>query len=186
MLDVTPQRVSQIVQEEGGPPRNEDGSYPSREFAVWMVEREIEKRGLGEALDQNKERARLLKAQADKVELEVAELKGTRIPIDVMVADYSNKFVVMRGRLLTFPALLAPRFAAKGKEADAELCIRDRVYELLHELAADGLSDSLRARLAQHREDDPAPAKSDGEPVGGSVPDPKPRKQRRARKVADD
>jgi phage terminase Nu1 subunit (DNA packaging protein) len=107
LLGLSVRRVGQIVEEGNGPPQARGGSFPAREFGQWMIERELAKRG-GVGLDLTAERARLAKAQADKTELEVAELRGELVSAQEVIEAWTQYIAAIRARLLALPSKARP------------------------------------------------------------------------------
>ncbi|MFC4158275.1 hypothetical protein [Chitinimonas lacunae] len=91
--------------------------------------------GNGGGLDLTNERARLAAAQADKTELELAQLRGELIPLAQAQDAWSAMVGASRAKFLTLAARLAPR-AVGMTEQQIERLTRDMVYEALAELAA--------------------------------------------------
>lgn len=191
LLGLSVRRVGQIVEEGNGPPQARGGSFPAREFGQWMVERELAKHGRvggddlnGRTLDLTNERARLAKAQADKTELEVAELHGEMVRVPEVTEAWSKHIAAARARLLALPSKAAARVAAPALLAETQELLRGIVDEALNELAGDGLPERTRARIARAA-GVARTAPADSERVGGSGKDAKPRGKRRAGKVDD-
>lgn len=142
----------------------------------------------GEPLDLNTERARLTKAQADKTELEVAVLRGEQIPAETVAASWQDQVMAARARLLSFPATVAPLVVGLSlREAEVEL--RDRIYEVLEELKDYDPADyrPRRGREAEQADGEAvgAAAQADRQRVGRHTSDAQPRRKRGARPVAD-
>ena len=145
--------------------------------------------GDGQVLDYNTERARLTKAQADKTELEVAELQGTLIRVPAVTAHWQTKVAAVRARLLSLPTKLASAIAPPDRLGAAQDQAQALIYEALAELAGDGIPDDVRERAAairrsRDRSDVASAAAADDQPVGRGKPGAQRGGQRRARKVS--
>ena len=132
-----------------------------------------------------RERARLLKAQADKTELETAILRAEVIPADTVQHVWTQILGSCRARLLALPSRLAATALAAESFDEMESQARDLVDEALNELAdfKPTLYRSTRSRAA-HLFDGPeypetAP-QADRQPMGESESTPVARRQRRA------
>jgi terminase small subunit / prophage DNA-packing protein len=143
--------------------------------------------GYDQQLDGNKERARKDKEAADKLALDNAERRGDLARISVMEGELAQVAANLRRNALALPTAMAS--ALKGLDADA---IRIKLEDALYGVLADfsdyrpGRRTSGSAALSEEgAEGGPAAAEADDQPVGGPEPDLKPRKQRRARPVAN-
>jgi phage terminase Nu1 subunit (DNA packaging protein) len=117
ILGVSDRRVRQILQEGGGPTQAASGALDAREFGLWLERRVLEQHGVtedGEALDLSAERARLARAQADKTELELAELRGEHVRITDVTDAWSQHIAAVRAKLLALPSKAAPQVSPLG------------------------------------------------------------------------
>lgn len=171
---VTARRLRQLDNEENPPPKDGRGQYPAEDFGQWLRAHWLSEAGVandGKAYDYNAERARLTKAQADKTELEVRELRGEMARVPVIVQHWQSMVASMRAKLLSLPGKLAAAVAPPEKLQEANEKGQALVHEALAEIANDALPDDVRARIdAQRRAADedscPSSADSDAEPVG--------------------
>lgn len=191
---ITTRRLQQIDREGNGPERLPGGGYPADAIGRWHRNRILGELGVahdGQAYDLNAEKGRLTKAQADKTELEVAELRGSMIRSDSVVAYWRTMIADMRAKLLALPAKLAAALVAPDKAQEAQDRAQGLVYEALAEIARDPLPADVRERIAAQRR---ATNAGSGEPavdaesgaVGGRKSDAQRRGQRRARPVSDE
>ncbi|MFE8033835.1 hypothetical protein [Thiohalocapsa marina] len=188
LAGVTDRRMRQIEHEQDPPPRLADGTYDAAAFGRWLKrrwERDIGIGDDGQVYDYERERARLTKAQADRTELEAAELRGEMARAEDVIEAWGRMLGAARARLLSMPAKVAPRVRAATSDQIASGLIEAEVLEALEELSSDGLPDRTRSRRARLARDSSTAPEADGEPVGGRAPAPKPGKRSRARKVAD-
>jgi phage terminase Nu1 subunit (DNA packaging protein) len=92
-------------------------------------------RGGGEAqVVKADEEARRMKAQADKAEIEVAQMRGELLAADEVAEVVQSAVQVMKTRLTAIPAKAAPMVGARDV-AIAEKVIREHVHEALTELS---------------------------------------------------
>lgn len=93
-------------------------------------------RGGGEAqASKTAEDARLLKARADKAEMEAAEMRGALVPVEQIAGTLHSAVIIMKTRLGAVPAKSAPLVAGMKSIAGVERVIRDNIEEALHDLA---------------------------------------------------
>lgn len=87
----------------------------------------------GEPLDLNQESAKLKKAQREKIELDIAVLRGDLVP-SVQISDTWVRFIfACRAKLLSLPTTAAPRVSGLSLR-ETEIELRDLVNEALDEL----------------------------------------------------
>ena len=120
----------------------------------------------GEDLDLNAERARKAKEEADKLEMQNAQMRGELLARDDVNAAVVGAFARVRARLIGVPSKVAPVVVSMEAPAEAEAAIRGAVYEALKELAETSVSD-LCGDDGGMVEDAGPPTGPDGEPVGG-------------------
>ena len=157
---------------EGLEPDESEGRSPKWRMA--RVHRHM-MRG-AEVGDPQREKARLDKLRADKVELELERERGETVSVHEVAGLWAKLASEARARLLGMPTKAAPLVMGCKRVAQAKEILDREVHDALGALADPGAGASGQ----------PAPAaEDDGEPVGGRAPEVKPGKQRRARKVAD-
>ena len=92
--------------------------------------------------DLTEERARLTKAQADKIELELQEIEGDLISADTIKNIWSEYVSNVRSKLLALPSKLGHLTQAAESYGDSELIIKEAIYECLEELSEDATAKS--------------------------------------------
>lgn len=177
LVNLTVRRLQQIVREGSGP-RCVDARFPVADFADWLAARNTES-------NFQAERTRLTRAQADKTELEVAELAGDLCRTNEVTTAWGDKNASARAKFLGFPAKIAQRIAPPERIAEVQKLAQECVYEVLLELAGDGLPERTRARRANGGRDLGATAGPDGQRVGRPESAAVARVKRRAGKVVD-
>jgi hypothetical protein len=129
------------------------------------------------------ERARLIKAQADKTELEVATLKSELVLVDAVESDWLNHVSACRSRLLAIPSKSAFQIATLKEPDEIERFLKRTIYEALAELSRDDDEIPDTPEKTTKRMD--STAGTNRKPVGGRKPKTKPGSKRRTRKVED-
>ncbi len=191
IVGLTARRLRQLQDEGSGPAQTAGGQYDPKEVGRWYRQRLLSEMGVagdGQAYDYEAERARLTKAQADKTELEAAELAGSLVRVDEVEAEWGRMLGSMRSRLLSLPSKAGPRVRVALNDEESAALIEAEVLEALQELSTDGIPPTTRdrrERAAARAEGAHAAATPDGVAVGGPVSAAVPRKRRRAGAVAD-
>jgi phage terminase Nu1 subunit (DNA packaging protein) len=107
---------------------------------VWYPARAaLERVYLGEALDLTRERARLAKEQADKLEMENAQARGELVPGDQVEAWGVRLAGEIRTKCLAVPSRAAPAVFGLKTIAEVEATLRRFQTEALEALADDRL-----------------------------------------------
>lgn len=127
-------RIRQFVSE--GMPKNGHNRFNLPACVQWYIENQKDLLTIPDA-DTKKHRARLLKAKADKLELEVQEKKKRLIDIDEAELIWTNHIVRAKTKMLSMPSKLAPLLADMSEPADIQEEVKRLVYEVLDELAKD-------------------------------------------------
>lgn len=189
VVGLTARRLRQLADEGNGPAQTSGGQYEAREIGRWFKQRLLAELGVaqdGQVYNFEAERARLTKAQADKTELEAAELAGHLARVEDVETEWGRMFGAMRARLLSLPTKAAPRARVALNDEEAAAVIEAEVLEALQELSSDGIPPTTRERRQRSQADgagaDTA-ATPDRQRVGRSVPAPVAGKRRGARTV---
>lgn len=117
-------------------------------FAEWRVLQTI---GMvdGTAYNYEAERARLTHEQANKVSLEVAELRGELVRASEVGPYWDDMVSSMRAKLVGMPPKLAAMIADAVARAKFQSQAEAAVYEALAEIEKDGLPAAARERHAR-------------------------------------
>jgi phage terminase Nu1 subunit (DNA packaging protein) len=134
LFDLTERRIRQLAV-EGIIPRPERGQYDLVGCVRGYI-KHLRERAYGGKPDVVAERGRLLKAQADRAELEVRELRGELVPSEDLGRALEFFVTSARSRLLALPRKLALTLAPENSR-DAESKIEIAIHALLEELASD-------------------------------------------------
>jgi len=192
IVGLSSRRLRQLSNEGDPPQLDEFGQFPPESFGQWLRRRITSDLGVsndGKVYDLNIERARLTKAQADKTELEVKEIRGEVIRLPLIEQHWQSMVASMRAKLLSLPTKAAAQTATPEKLQQVTDILQALVYEALSEIAGDAIPNEVRDRVAaQGRATDQdtseTAAEADVKSVGKREANPKPRGQRRARKIS--
>jgi phage terminase Nu1 subunit (DNA packaging protein) len=171
LFNLTERRLQQMAR-EGIIPKPEKGKYDligcTRSYIKYLQERATG-RDI-EPQDAYLERARLLKAQADKVELEVKSMNGVVVPSEQMELLWAGLVASFRLRMLAMPVRCALRVMNLKTYAEVELCLKEHVYEALNELSRYDPESHSPIDIEEGSEPSGSAAESEDQPVGGSIP----------------
>lgn len=107
------------------------------------------------------EKVRLTRAQADKVELEIAEKEGDLVNAREIILAWSKYILACRSRMLGMPAKLAYELAGVSVPTLVEEILREAIDEALEELG-----DVERMGITEENGDGiPSTTEADGFPV---------------------
>ncbi|MDE3037360.1 MAG: protoporphyrinogen oxidase [Pseudomonadota bacterium] len=128
-------------------------------------------RGDIEPQDTYAERARLLKAQADKTELEVKAMNGQLLATEQVELLWSGLVASFRSRLLALPVRCAQMVMSLKTYTEIEGCLRAQVFEALSELSRyDPEQQQSHIDLEESGEPGGTATVAPDQPVGGSLP----------------
>jgi len=185
LLNLTERRVQQLAK-EGVVVR--DGKGKGRYDLVGSVRgyiKYLQERSLGKDLapiDSHVEKARLLRAQADKTELEVKALQKSLLPVTQIRMSWMMLLSSFRSRMLSIPAKTAHLLAPIDDNAEIERILREQIYEGLTELSDYDPEKFIGADQGMPQDTGTA-SETDGIGMGGSVQETKPGSQRGTGKV---
>lgn len=186
LVGISKRRLYQIVRDGEGPEQAPDGRFPPAQLGKWVRERHSREFGVstdGTARDLEAERARLTCAQADKAEIEAAELRGELLPADKVEETWIGIMADLRAKLLALPTKLA-RVVSADKRQLVHAAAQDAMHDALNDMAR-SRDGSAAKRGSQGVLDAHAAAKADGESMGGRTPLSQSRVKRGARKVVN-
>lgn len=187
ILGVVPMTISRL--EERGFPCIERGSgrnpskYDTQECIQWLIKHEMRKLTQtpdGQFLNYEEERARLTREQADKVAMENEQRRQRLVDSDDVGMHWGKIISNAKTRLLAIPTKAAPLVLGLKTMPQVRDQLERMIVEVLNELS----SANPIPRFEGDASVEAAP-EAHSEPVGGPVPEAKPRKQRRARSVGD-
>lgn len=160
LLMVTTRRIQQLVQ-QGHIQKAKHGSYllePAVQGYLQFIQGKTQA-----PEDYHAEKARLVKHQADKAEIEVKTLSGELVRAADVEAEWTDMLSAMKSRLMAIPSKAAPIVAAEDNPAQVIDIIEDLVREALQELSdyANGQRD-----ITEGDESPTATTEANGESVG--------------------
>jgi phage terminase Nu1 subunit (DNA packaging protein) len=162
LLDLTPQRVTQLVN-EGVIPRKERGRYELvpvvRGYIKYLRERGLRADVSGD--DYNAHRTRLTKVKADLAEMEKAQIEEQLIPAADVESAWMEVAQNMRQKLLAFPQRVAPEVYAAEKLVEVKSLLKDHIYDALQEISDVKVKVNNPIRSSDSGEDQPGNPGSD-------------------------
>src|SRR5260370_995948 len=141
ILNLTPSRIQQLVQE--GLPKKLLGKYDRDECAGWYIrymQALVEKKALvGEGgavlASEREERLRLLRADADLREIELARERGQLVAIEDVEHEMTDLILVTKARVLAVGARVAPELVGENSRVMIQAVIERAHKEALSHLA---------------------------------------------------
>jgi phage terminase Nu1 subunit (DNA packaging protein) len=170
LFGVSERRIQQLAK-DGIIPKAEKGKYELvgcvRGYIAFLQERAFGKDVM--TIDAHQERARLLKAQADKTELEVKMLNRDLIPVEEARIVWAGMVMTCRAKILSIPTRGAQIVTGLTEFHEVENALREFSNEILNEFS---LYDPKSSRIIDSRGGEAvcAPAIDDSKPVGGQLP----------------
>ena len=171
LLNLTERRVQQLSK-DGVIPRSIKGKYDLvaavQGYAKYLQDIVT---GRNLTIDTDQEKAKLLKAQAEKAELELAILKDKYIPADDVQFEWLNLVLAFRSHILNMPTKLATKLAVIQNTAEIQQILQDELYEALTQLSkydSEKTQNSNDSCKKSNKQVSPA-AETFGKPVGRSV-----------------
>lgn len=134
VFGVTRARIRQLTRD--GMPKAGHNRYNLVDCVRWYSEHLKDKRHEPDT-EAKRQRARLLKARADKAILEVKEKEAGLIDMDEVKIVWANHIVNAKTKLLSMPSKLAPILAEMDDPAEIQEEVKRLVYEILNDLAQD-------------------------------------------------
>ncbi len=135
-----------------------------------------------EALDLQKERARLAKEQADKTAMENEERRGNLVDVTKIAPLWANLAASIKTKFLSIPTKAAPLVMGCKTLPETKEALEHLIHDTLRDLSATAPGIIAAGDSAESNE---AAPKVDSKRVGGRKKKAQPRKQRRTRAVAD-
>lgn len=173
LFDLTERRIQQLAK-EGVIPKASHGKYPFL-AAIKAYIKFLQARVYGE--DQptsetniGKERARLVKANADTRELELAVMRQEYLPRKVVQVAWEKQIASWRTKALAVPIKMAAQLHGVESKREIQAIARQLIYEALEELAQvdERTHRDIAASLSGSEGDESAEESGDGR-VGGHV-----------------
>jgi len=138
LFNLTERRIQQLARDGIIPKPERNGRYDLvgcvQGYIKYLQDRSAGRTEI-EPQDTYIERARLLKAQADKTELEVKAMNGELIAADEVESLWSGLVASFRSRLLALPVRCAHKVLSLKTYQEIESTLRAHVFEALSELS---------------------------------------------------
>lgn len=171
LFGLSERRIQQLAQ-EGIIPKPDKNQYELvgcvRAYINYLQQRAF---GKGAApKDTHLERARLIKAQADIAELDLAQRTGALITVDRVESDWMTMVNSCRSKLLSIPTKCAYQVMALDNPEEIQKYLERTIFEALSELADYEIDDDTQNISTDDETGDldlDAATRDDGEPVGG-------------------
>jgi|TARA_R110002096_G_scaffold42998_3_gene116001 phage terminase Nu1 subunit (DNA packaging protein) len=160
VLDLSERHIRRLADDGVIPKPQEKGRWDLIKCVRGYV-RFLRERAFGKevaATDLHSERTRLAKAQADRIEIEVGEMRGEYIQVEWVVECWQHYTANAKSKLLGVPSKTASLVIAAKDFGEAEQIIKVEITEALTELSNDGLPDKFRKRVEQSFKDMDTPA----------------------------
>lgn len=136
---LTPERIRQLVND--GMPKAGRNEYDAVRCMFWylgkvrrMVSHRETENSDGSASGIRTERKRLLKVQADREELELAQLQGRLVTVEDWEKATADIVAAAKARLLAVPARVAPRVLGETSRVMVQGLIEKEIKEALQAL----------------------------------------------------
>lgn len=171
LFGLSERRVQQLAR-DGIIPKPEKNQY-ELVGSVRAYINYLQQRAFGQGVspqDTHLERARLLKAQADMAEIELAERTGALVTVERVQTDWLAMITACRAKLLGIPTKTAYQISNLSDTHEIEKFLKRTIHEALTELAAyESDDEDISADDEDGDEGMDTATGTDGEPVGGSV-----------------
>lgn len=152
LAGLTVRHLRRLDRESNPPPRESSGGYPAAEYGAWLKSRALSSVSVGDdgtVYNYEAERARLTHEQANKVALEVAELRGELVRSSEVGPYWSDMVASMRSKLIGTPPNIAALIADPVVRVKVQAQAESLVYQALAEIEKDGLPDAARERYVR-------------------------------------
>ena len=146
---LTPERIRQLVNE--GMPKAGRNEYDAVRCMFWylgkvwrMVSHKETENDDGSSTGIRAERKRLLKTQADREELELAELRREMLKVSDWEAATADLVTTAKARILAVPARVAPRVVGETNRVLVQGMIEKEIKAALSSIAEGGNGDASK------------------------------------------
>ncbi len=85
-------------------------------------------------LDLQQERAKLAKKQTEKADLQINEMKGQLVDIELVKNSWAKQIIACRAKLLSLPTKMSSKVLAVDSLEEVQQIIKSHIHEALHEL----------------------------------------------------
>jgi len=149
-LNLTEQRIQQLVKE--GMPRESRGQYDPIKCAYFYLrylQNALERKSVptldGGCVGQREERVRLLRADADLREMELAKERGLMVAISDVEREMTDLVLTTKARIMAIPPRLAPELVGETSRVMIQAKLERACKESLAYLANAGKNGDKQA-----------------------------------------
>jgi phage terminase Nu1 subunit (DNA packaging protein) len=142
-LNLTPQRVQQLANE--GLPKEDRGKYDLGKCMLWYIrylQAALEKKAVpmadGGYTGEREERVRLLRAEADLKEIELAKERGQLVAIQDVEKEMTDLVLTTKARIMGIPPRVAPELVGESSRMIIQSKLEKSCKEALALLAREG------------------------------------------------
>jgi terminase small subunit / prophage DNA-packing protein len=139
-LNLTVSRVHQLVKE--GLPKEGRGQFDPVKCLLWYVrylQQALEKKSVpmadGAFAGEREQRVRLLRADADLREIELAKERGQLVPLSDVEAEMTDLVLTTKARILAVAPRVAPELLGLTSRVMAHAIVEKALNEALHQLS---------------------------------------------------
>lgn len=153
LFNLSIRRIYQLAG-EGIIPRADKGKYPLIECVqAYIKYLQSLSLGPGGPIDLHSERTRLVRANADKSELELASMRGDFLPAQVVRVVWQDQVAAFRAKMLSVPTKLAAELIGIESKKQIEAITKRHIWEALGELSEHGGDYARVATALQDQQD---------------------------------
>lgn len=142
ILELSPRRIQQLVEDEIIPKPDKPGAYDIPACVKSYYYNEFANGGEDEELDGRYERARKAKAEADRIEFDLKIKQGQYLQADLVENEVEKAIGNCRAKLLALPRKLAPVISVAQNPNEVEEVLTNGIAEALNELVEPVFNDS--------------------------------------------
>jgi phage terminase Nu1 subunit (DNA packaging protein) len=161
-LNLTEQRVHQLVKE--GLPKEGRGRYDPVKcmlFYIRYLQRALERKSIptldGGYAGEREERVRLLRADADLREIELAKERGQLVAINDVEKDLTDLVLTTKARIMAIPPRLAPELVGEMSQVMIQAKLEKACRESLSYLARSRGENATKSERQHPHANSPEP-----------------------------
>lgn len=139
LFGLTTRRIRMLA-DEGVIQKTSRGRYNLQEniknYIVYLkTSQDLKEKSVDDKLDPDIERALLTRIQREKLELEIAAMKGQMHFSDDVKRVMNDMLANFRAKLIALPSKIAPRLIARNDISEVQKMIQQELFEVLQELS---------------------------------------------------
>lgn len=162
MLGITSRQVSNHAR-DGLFERTGRGQYNVDDCVAAYI-RFIKESLKGDSESLTEQRTRLIRAQADKAELDLEVARGNNLPLDVIKSFWQSVIGAVRSKMLAIASTLKTKYP--HLENDVIVSIDEAIRDALSEASKNGIPANLSRRMDRCSGNAQAAPEDDGDRVG--------------------